>query len=564
MILHPVLHTLPEHQQIDLLTHYANNIIGEGRRIPNKVFKSIMVSQYISIFHKLEDHMLGSNRVIDCYLDIIEKGIQHCVNHKEAAMDSMPSLGMPQYEGWYEKDLATIAACPRLSPEHIKRIVCLLSYLVDLVPIEATSAAMYGNCFSALAVNPMVDANSLKPQLEILINRSQRQQAYFHGRDAECYLATQVLRGVVSNIISKRSGDTAVISLLEHMGRQGKVYLTSFAKPALAVFNVFDSMENAGYKIKTAYKFDNAVTNERIAYAMRTLTFYLDNKEIAEAIEKNESVSGNDASHDFMAVLQLINATSIRLTQIEAGAIHGGPGLDECRELMRRSGRFLINLMASGSIEKKKIQSAAHAMLDTMSTSKNVDAGLGLYSLIGMVNWIKERGFIDSQFITESIKNCKINGGYYSLLQKNPSISISDMERIVSDVYSKFIDGVESQNVPDMNVFSQYRPFLLATVPMLLTAKYYPSLLAETPVDVEGVAHAFEMGVCLSMLDEVDIQLIARVGMDDIYQKITPNCMGKIEKNADLHNLVTGIMLQDRLRKIDDEPSRINKPRPYL
>ncbi len=566
MILHPVLHTLPEQQQIDLLTHYANNIISEGGQIPNKVFKSIRVSHNALISHKLEDHMLSSDRVIDCYLDIIEKGIQHCVNHKEVAMDSMPSLGIPQYEGWYEKDLATIAACPRLSPEHIKRIVCLLSYLVDLVPIEATSAAMYGNCFSALAVNPMVDANSLKPQLEILINRSQRQQAYFHGRDAECYLATQVLRRVVSNIISKRSSDTAVISLLEHMGRQGKVYLTRFAKPALAVFDVFDFMENAGCKIKTACDFDNVVTNERVAYAMKTFTLYSGSKEIVEAIKNNESpnASGNDASHDFMILLQLINATAIRLKQIEAGAIHGGPSIYEYRELMRRSGRFLINLMASGSIEKNKIQDAAHDMLKTMSISKNADAGLGLYSLIGLVNWIKEHEFIDSLFIAESIKNSKCNEGYYNLLQENPLISISDMECMILDIYSKFIDGVKSQNIHEMDALTHRRHFLFATVPMLLTSKYYPALLVDEPMDVDGVARAFEMGIYFSLFDEVDIKLMARAGMNDIYNAIKPDIMEKIEKNAATHELVTGIILQDRLSKIDCDPSRINKSRSSL
>lgn len=564
MILHPVIHTLPEQQQIDLLTHYANNIIGEVKQIPNKVFKSIRVSNKALISHKLEDHMLSSDRVIDCYLDIIEKGIQHCVNHKEVAMDSMPSLGMPQYEGWYEKDLATIAACPRLSHEHIKRIRCLLGYLVDLVPIEATSAAMYGGCFSALAVNPMVDANSLKPQLEMLINRIQRQQAYFQNQDAKCYLAAQVLKRVVSNILSKRSGNTEIISLVEHMGRQGKVYLTRFSKPASAVFDVFDFMENAGYKIKTACDFDNVVTNERVAYAVKTFTLYSGSEEIVEAIEKNESAneSRNDASHDFMILLQLINATAIRLKQIEAGAIHGGPSIYEYRELMRRSGRFLINLMASGSIEKNKIQDAAHDMLKTMSISKNADAGLGLYSLIGLVNWIKEHGFIDSLFIAESIKNSKCNEGYYSLLQENPLISISDMECMILDVYSKFINGVNSQNIHEMEALTQRRHFLFATVPMLLTAKYYPAILVDEPMDVNSVARAFEMGIYFSLFDEVDIKLMARAGMNDIYKAIKPDIMEKIEKNAATHELVTGLLLQGRLDQAESSPTLVNRKRP--
>ncbi|MFM5296713.1 hypothetical protein ACEUAI_21000 [Aeromonas veronii] len=564
MILHPVLHTLPEQQQIDLLTHYANNIIGEVKQIPNKVFKSIRVSHNALISHKLEDHMLSSDRVIDCYLDIIEKGIQHCVNHKEVAMDSMPSLGMPQYEGWYEKDLATIAACPRLSHEHIKRIRCLLGYLVDLVPIEATSAAMYGGCFSALAVNPMVDANSLKPQLEILINRIQRQQAYFQSQDAKCYLAAQVLKRVVSNILSKRSSNTEIISLLEHMGRQGKAYLTRFSKPASAVFDIFDFMENAGHKINTACNFDNVVTNERVAYAMKTFTLYSGSEEIVEAIEKNDSAnaSGNDASHDFIILLQLINATAIRLKQIEAGAIHGGPSIYEYRELMRRSGRFFINLMASGSIEKNKIQDAAHDMLKTMSISKNADAGLGLYSLIGLVNWIKEHGFIDSLFIAEAIKNSKFNEDYYSLLQENPLISISDMEYMVLDIYSKFIDGVKSQNIHEMEALTQRRQFLFATLPMLLTAKYYPALLADEPMDVNGVARAFEMGIYFSLFDEVDIKLMARAGINDIYKTIKPDIMEKIEKNAATHELVTGLLLQERLEQAESSPTLVNRKRP--
>ncbi|HDX8426132.1 TPA: hypothetical protein RQN23_000808 [Aeromonas veronii] len=564
MILHPVLHTLPEQQQIELLTHYANNIIGEVKQIPNKVFKSIRVSHNALISHKLEDHMLSSDRVIDCYLDIVEKGIQHCVNHKEVAMDSMPSLGMPQYEGWYEKDLATIAACPRLSHEHIKRIRCLLGYLVDLVPIEATSAAMYGGCFSALAVNPMVDANSLKPQLEILINRIQRQQAYFQSQDAKCYLAAQVLKRVVSNILSKRSSNTEIISLLEHMGRQGKAYLTRFSKPASAVFDIFDFMENAGHKINTACNFDNVVTNERVAYAMKTFTLYSGSEEIVEAIEKNDiaNASGNDASHDFIILLQLINATAIRLKQIEAGAIHGGPGIYEYRELMRRSGRFFINLMASSSIEKNKIQDAAHDMLKTMSISKNSDAGLGLYSLIGLVNWIKEHGFIDSLFIAEAIKNSKFNEGYYSLLQENPLISISDMECMVLDIYSKFIGGVKSQNIHEMEALTQRRQFLFATLPMLLTAKYYPALLADEPMDVNGVARAFEMGIYFSLFDEVDIKLMARAGINDIYKTIKPDIMEKIEKNAATHELVTGLLLQERLEQAESSPTLVNRKRP--
>lgn len=564
MILHPVLHTLPEQQQIELLTHYANNIIGEVKQIPNKVFKSIRVSHNALISHKLEDHMLSSDRVIDCYLDIIEKGIQHCVNHKEVAMDSMPSLGMPQYEGWYEKDLATIAACPRLSHEHIKRIRCLLGYLVDLVPIEATSAAMYGGCFSALAVNPMVDANSLKPQLEILINRIQRQQAYFQSQDVKCYLAAQVLKRVVSNILSKRSGNAEIISLIEYMGRKGKVYLTRFSKPASAVSDIFDFMESAGCKIKAASDFDNVVTNERVAYAMKTFTLYSGSEKIVEAIKKNESANaiGNDASRDFIILLQLINATAIRLKQIEAGAIHGGPSIYEYRELMRRSGRFFINLMASGSIEKNKIQDAAHDMLKTMSISKNADAGLGLYSLIGLVNWIKEHGFIDSLFIAEAIKNSKFNEGYYSLLQENPLISFSDMECMILDVYSKFIDGVESQNIHEMDALTQRRHFLFATVPMLLTAKYYPAILVDEPMDVNGVARAFEMGIYFSLFDEVDIKLMARAGMNDIYKAIKPDIMEKIEKNAATHELVTGLLLQGRLDQAESSPTLVNRKRP--
>lgn len=561
MNLHPVIHTLPEQQQIDLLTYYANNIIGEGKQMPNKVFKSGQISQDEFIFHKLEDHMLGSDRVIDCYLDIIEKGIQHCINQKAPAMDPMASLGIAQYQGWYEKDLATIAACPRLSPEHIKRVGCLLGYLVDLVPIEATSAAMYGDCFSALAVNPIVNANTLKPQLEMLINRAQQQQAFLQGRDSECFLAAQVLRRVIGDICSKRSDDAEIISLLEHLGRQGKTYLTNVAKPALVVLNVFDLMGSAGNKIKMAYKPDDQVTSEQLVSAVKTFNYHHGDPRMAEFIVNNDRASTDDASHYFFDFLRLFNDAAIRLKQINAGA-NNGSGIEVYKELMRRSGRFLIDLMASGSISKEHIQSAAQTILKTKGTSKDADAGLGLYSLIGMVDWIKKRGFLDSQFIIDSIESLQINKNHYCLLQENPSISISEINCVVSDVYSRFISGVESKNIPVMPAFYQYRPFLLATVPMLLTAKYYPALLADKPMDVNGVVHAFEMGIYFSLFDEVDIKVMARAGMNDIYKAVKPNITKKIEENTAIHELVTGLLLQERLDQAESSPTLVNRKRP--
>lgn len=477
MILHPVLHTLPEQQQIELLTHYANNIIGT----PNKVFKSIRLSQNELILHKLEDHMLSSDKVIDCYLDIIEKGIQHCLGQKESELASAP-----QHYRWYEKDLATIVACHRLSPEHIKRIGCLLDYLADLASIKSISAAMYEDCLSALAANPMVDANILKPQLEMLTNRIQRQ-----------------------------------------------------------------------------HKPDNGVSGEQLVKAMKMFNFHPCNKEIETAIENNLSINADNAINDFQYLLQLFNASVIRLKQFDAEIVSGGL-IDADREIMRRSGRLLINLMESGSISEGHIQSAAQAMLETKSGTKDADTGLEQYSLVGMVDWIKKHGFIDSEFIINTINDGKVNVNHYRLLEENPAISIDDMELIVSEVYSKLIRDSELQSAPDINVFTQCRQFLCATTPMLLTAKYYPALLADEPMEANGISRAFEMGIYCSALDEVDIKLMARFGMNDIYKAINKNIMEKIEKNAAIHELVTGLLLQERLEKVEVSQTLANRSRPTI
>lgn len=548
MILHPVLHTLPEQQQIDLLTYYANNIIGEGSQMPNKVFKYILLNSPNAVLaHKLEDHMLCSDRVIDCYLDVIEKGIQHCLGQQESDMASTP-----QHYRWYEKDLETIATCHRLSPEHIKRIGCLLDYVADLASMKSISAAMYENCFSALAVNPMVDANTLKPQLEKLTNRLQRQQPYVQDH--------WILSSVVDALLAKRSDDAEIISLLKLMGREGKVFFARLKNPPIAVLNAFSLMEGAVVKIKIPCKPDNEIAGEQLVKAIKMFNFHPCNKEMETSIENNLSINTDNAINDFQYLLQLFNASAIRLKQFDAANGSGGL-IDADREIMRRSGRLLINLMESGSISEGHIQSAAQAMLETKSGTKDADTGLEQYSLVGMVDWIKKHGFIDSEFIINTINDGKVNVNHYRLLEENPAISIADMELIVSEVYSKLIRDSELQSTQDINVFTQRRQFLCATAPMLLTAKYYPALLANEPLDANDIARAFEMGIYCSAFDEVDIKLMARFGMNDIYKAINKNIMEKIEKNVAIHELVTGLLLQERLEQAESSPTLVNKKR---
>ena len=562
MNLSTAIYTLPEQQQLDLLRYHADNIGCHGEYSPTQVFAASKGNKFV------EDSMLVSDKVIDAYLDVIEKGIDYCVENNVSPINLINAYGIPVLNEWYERDLRTIASCPRLSPSHISRIHQLLSSIVNAVPIGKLVTEVYMQVHVAFCCNHLVGKETLKPLLVNLARRTKEEMLQTDNSSGNGYVNGILLEKLVDGIRKKRFAEPDVINLIEEIGYDigntvrglhhlnGK-FSSLHSKMSDIKAMIAQGMAQGGYRAKV-------VSDDEIIEAMKTFNYYEGNP-VAELIAKNDcSLVDLDATPDiFVDASILITGIAKRLSK-NNGSSSADSEQTIYIELMRRCTDLFFKLIDSGAANKVQVRAAARTIFTTIDNTALLDNACEEYSLLSTLDKIIKKGFIDAEFIKSATETKRLTKLHARAFHENPAISIDEMEYVIVSCYSEYMLASDLHFVDGKNSHDQLYKFLAEATPVLLNKKYYPALLANQRVDIAGLANAFEMGLFLSLLDEGDIKLIAKAGMNEVCQATNGRYKITLASEPALNDIVTSLMLKERLEQVDVSPAPSSKRRQIL
>lgn len=556
------IYSLPEQQQIDLIRHCANNMNSHGKNAPTQVFAASKAASF------LEDSMLVSDGVIDAYLDLIEKGIEYCTLNDVPHIVMSNQFGIPVIDEWYEKDLIAIASCPRLSSNHIERLHHILNSVVRNVPVGDSIGQVFMKAHVAFCSNHLVGLGTLSALLQSLAQRVIKEMLLSENGEGNGFLSGVLLDKIVDGIRKARHSESDVINLIESIGEGIGKTLKELRNPvgaAVALHSKLTSLSEliAHGAAQGNYR-DRVVSNEEIAEAMKTVNYYEGNPVVDLIVKNSYSVDYLNSNPDlFVDAAVLITGVAKRFKKLEFDSASNAEQ-EIYIELMRRCTDLFFSLIDSDASNKVRVKAAARTIFTTIDNSFLMDHVCKDYSLSKTLDRIIKAGFVDVDFIKSSLDAKRITRLHARAFHDNPSISIDDMEGVIVDCYKKYMSAtigeLAESGVKNNNLYE----FLADSTPILLNKKYYPALLSNQNIDVPGLANAFEMGLFLSLLDEGDIRLIAKAGMSEVCRAANERHKITLASEPALNEVVTSLMLKERLEQVDASPSPSGKRRQTL
>lgn len=597
MILSKAICTLPEQKQIDLLNHCANTMCSQKDDAQRSIFQHYHRLSPNGVADPISDTELTSPEVIHAYLGVIESGIRYCETHNVPFKVLEQHAVVTNVTGWYEKDLAAIAASSRLTDEHIERAQNILRNVIELVQIAeftdpndrlnyggmyvSYQCTAYQSAFMAFCANKLVDWQALSALLMPIMKRIELEQTLFEtacltGNRIEaiplesdhCFL----MRKIVDHLESTRADEPQVMNLLNELGRQASCFQSNFNHPFRPMRRLTDCLLSV--KVKDVSddlgieKFDSQF-QMRSAIAMLIDSNVLNGREHSEFLSllASRKTALSDYSHIdgvFQCAIDVYFAITKRLFYIDSGIFTAENEMIPAYYYLLKTAKELAfelhdkGLVASKS--KEEFYRTLFEISDALSSSK----GTGRGELLSTIKDVIIKGCIDFEFIKSAFKDDVLKESYFNIPLRNPFLDDSQYIDFIEWCHNIYLFG------PEAGESRKTSPVVLecllkTIISVTLMKEVYPLLLDGQGIPPERIARLFELGIEFDLLDEEDLNLITKAGsIENICQQTSERFQQILDNRPGANELVVSLLLKERVAKADLSPNSIRACRPLL
>lgn len=602
MLLSKIIWTLPEQQQIDLLTFYADHLSVHTATDAQSLFKVFVKGKTLAQEDAMEDRMLLSDRVIDAYLNVIEKGIALCEEANVPLKSKQDQFGGGITLGWYEADLATIAGCQRLNANHTARIANLLRSMTAKMPLEefeifgassqAASAPRSGMSISsplprprkhpsyrmaciAFCANPAVDADTLRELIAPLMKHLELEQQIYASSMASkangllyagstcCTLVTAIM----NTIFKHRSEQPEVLTLLEELGWHSTRFLNGFELQLPPFLSLCEKLSNVEDAIKETRQRELAdVVNAQPDIASPQLlnaAYEQLGLNIQAAAPLRSPVKPNliELDCDVLArcCAAVITDVSKRIMLINKGAMDDQLDyLVAYQQIRGNAVEMYLEMIDANLMSPSTLRGTIRELFraaDAVSGPNSLESECSMPSVI---KEIIKRQIVDMDFVFECLDKRRLYRAIHQVLLENKGVSSADLERFI-DQCNELGNQVDNGDIELDAGKQNAKAFFLAqlfmtmqnAVPMLLTKEYYPALLSGGAPSPASLGKLLEYASSMYMIDEGDLELFAMGGMEAICQHAGKEFSMAMSKMPDLNEKLITLLLQQRMERTE-------------
>lgn len=602
MLLSKIIWTLPEQQQIDLLTFYADHLSVHTATDAQSLFKVFVKGKTLAQEDAMEDRMLLSDRVIDAYLNVIEKGIALCEEANVPLKSKQDQFGGGITLGWYEADLATIAGCQRLNANHTARIANLLRSMTAKMPLEefeifgassqAASAPRSGMSISsplprprkhpsyrmaciAFCANPAVDADTLRELIAPLMKHLELEQQIYASSMASkangllyagstcCTLVTAIM----NTIFKHRSEQPEVLTLLEELGWHSTRFLNGFELQLPPFLSLCEKLSNVEDAIKETRQRELAdVVNAQPDIASPQLlnaAYEQLGLNIQAAAPLRSPVKPNliELDCDVLArcCAAVITDVSKRIMLINKGAMDDQLDyLVAYQQIRVNAVEMYLEMIDANLMSPSTLRGTIRELFraaDAVSGPNSLESECSMPSVI---KEIIKRQIVDMDFVFECLDKRRLYRAIHQVLLENKGVSSADLERFI-DQCNELGNQVDNGDIELDAGKQNAKAFFLAqlfmtmqnAVPMLLTKEYYPALLSGGAPSPASLGKLLEYASSMYMIDEGDLELFAMGGMEAICQHAGKEFSMAMSKMPDLNEKLITLLLQQRMERTE-------------
>lgn len=602
MLLSKIIWTLPEQQQIDLLTFYADHLSVHTATDAQSLFKVFVKGKTLAQEDAMEDRMLLSDRVIDAYLNVIEKGIALCEEANVPLKSKQDQFGGGITLGWYEADLATIAGCQRLNANHTARIANLLRSMTAKMPLEefeifgassqAASAPRSGMSISsplprprkhpsyrmaciAFCANPAVDADTLRELIAPLMKHLELEQQIYASSMASkangllyagstcCTLVTAIM----NTIFKHRSEQPEVLTLLEELGWHSTRFLNGFELQLPPFLSLCEKLSNVEDAIKETRQRELAdVVNAQPDIASPQLlnaAYEQLGLNIQAAAPLRSPVKPNliELDCDVLArcCAAVITDVSKRIMLINKGAMDDQLDyLVAYQQIRGNAVEMYLEMIDANLMSPSTLRGTIRELFraaDAVSGPNSLESECSMPSVI---KEIIKRQIVDMDFVFECLDKRRLYRAIHQVLLENKGVSSADLEKFIDQCneLGKQVDNGDIElDAGKQNAKAFFLAQLFMTmqnaVPMLLTKEYYPALLSGGAPSPASLGKLLEYASSMYMIDEGDLELFAMGGMEAICQHAGKEFSMAMSKMPDLNEKLITLLLQQRMERTE-------------
>ncbi|WP_323946934.1 hypothetical protein [Aeromonas hydrophila] len=680
MILHPIIRTLTEDEQVALLKEFRRTLQVGNEPRSQSLFNSDVAN--------LTAEMLSTNGVIDAYLDICDEGIRQVFERKVQRHPQM----MKNEEDWvtigiFEREMSVICSSQNLNDHHCEKIVALFKRISSSLPkasdIPWTStkeftesvqnATRYWCAMKSFIENKHVDGRHCKELLRSIFqqvaldNKEYSNNVDSHGEFAivGCSSNLDLLKDLASSIASraKELGLHEVISEFSKKIKQpphpipaayqlcndlanferssdfklaGKTYAlkvnteSSLAEAILTIeklkstgnddgqldalidylkgarpedWKINRSLADISCKVIPESMDDSYLQKCSIKIQemelLKALCADIENRRCLVSIIKEFSLAGgNNALHKYdlicnyiegkhkdgplqnQALMQSLATLMEDLTEyqyylsdgydfdddyledddaeVDDNAMdhEGNPSLinfDSISHLTRTCEETFRFLMEELNIEDP--EQLADKVINVAQNNEN---------MLGDLDFIMKKYTLGKTFISNyMIKNC--SSPLLPFIISKSKITTREALELLDLADKKIISLIGCHNEKqayktnpstDVKRLSDVKRELIY---MILTGGIYPSLLTGKYVNEEEIASSFKHATNLNVIDEFDIGIFSKAGLNNILNKIGDEIKNNLDANPIINNAITSCILRE---KVDSLSSGIEISRP--
>lgn len=612
MLLSKIVWTLPEQQQIDLLTFYASHISVHTATNRQSLFKAFSKGKTLAQEDILEDRMLLSDQVIDAYLTVIERGIALCEENKVPLTTCQDAFGISLRLGWYESDLVTIAGCQRLNASHTTRIKNLLRGMTAQIPLEqygafdihanvafsSNNANAMGSPRSGMSIvnslttlkeppsyraahvafcsNPAVDVDTLRDLLKPLMTHLELEQQNYassiekNSNTGLVYIASTcgtLVAAMINAIIKHRNDEPAALKLLEEIGWYSSRFLNGFDVTVPSFAALCEQLSNIEREVDAAKQREVSeqpatVSQHLLNKAYEELGLYIRAADPLRATDKPNLTELNCDELAQCCVAAIYNA-SLKLTMINDGKLNEQMDFVSAYQQIRKNAADMYLEMLDANLISQEIMRKTIRELflaaENAHWPNSLEFGFDTkYSIISVVDQVIKRQVVGMDFAFECLKEKRLYRSLYNVMLENKGVTSIELERFIDECneLGNQIDNGQIELAPDKQ---NAKAFLLNDliialqncVPMLLTKEYYPALLSGCTPSSASLGKLLEYASSMYLVDAGDLELFAMGGMGEICQHTGKEFSMAMTKQPDLNEALITLLLQERMDKTE-------------
>lgn len=668
MILHPIIRTLTEDEQVALLKEFRRTLqIGNEPR-SQSLFNSDEAT--------LTAGMLSTDNVIDAYLDICDGGIRQAFERKVQRQPRM----MKNEEDWvtigiFERELSVICSSQNLNDHHCEKIVALFKKISSSLPkasdIPWTStkeftdsvknATRYWCAIKRFIENKHVDSRHHKELLNgifnqvALDNKEYSNNVNSHGEFAivGCSSNLDLLKDLASSIAS-RTEELGLHEIINEFSKKIK----QAPHPIPAAHQLPNDLTNCGsysefklegkpYILKNhnEHSLQNAIlTIEKLKLvgnedghldalidymkgtnpenwkinrsladingkiipesiegsylqtcsievqemeSLKVLCEDIENRrKLISIIEEFSSANGSEDPHKYDSVCTYIDGNhKDGSLQNQALMLSLATLIDDLREhryylsdgydfeddyveyddaeeddcsMDHEGAASLLNLdsishLARTCEETFRFLLKEYSIDDPEQLAdKVVKVAQNNENMLGDLYLIMKKYTLGKAFISDvMIQNCAspllpciIAKSKISTSEAFELLDLADakMESYVEDLNKK--QAFKASSSMEVTRLSEAKHELVC---MILTGCIYPSLLTSKNISEEEISTSFKLAVNLNIIDESDISIFSKAGLNNILSKISDEIKDTLSTNPIMNNAITSCVLREKV-----------------